>query len=100
MANYILSKKAQEDLLKIWLYTVETWSGRQADIYYNNLIQSFEYISDNPDNAGRSYEEVRFNYRGVHCGRHIIFYRKLKNGRVRIIRILHEKMDFGRHFSS
>lgn len=97
MVDYILSKKAQEDLLKIWFYTVENWSGKQAEIYYNNLIQSFEYIADNPDIAGRSYEEVRPNYRGVSSGKHIVFYRKLKNGKIRIIRILHEKMDFGRH---
>lgn len=32
------------------------------------------------------------------CGRHIIFYKILKNGKVRILRILHDSMDFGRHF--
>ena len=28
---------------------------------------------------------------------HLIFYRVLKNEKVKIIRILHERMDFGRH---
>lgn len=96
MANYILSKKAQEDLRKIWYYTVETWSEKQADTYFHSLIQSFESIADGPYSAGRSYEEVRAGYRGLRSGRHIIFYRILKNGKARIIRILHERMDYVR----
>ena len=97
MADYILSKKALSDLRNIWNYTVETWSEEQADIYYQNLIQAFEAIASRPESAGHSYEEVRSGYRGCHSGRHIIFYRVLKNGKVRIVRILHERMDFGRH---
>ena len=96
MANYILSKKAQEDLRKIWYYTVDTWSEKQADIYFHNLIQSFESIADDPNSVGRSYEEVRAGYRGLRSGRHIVFYRILKNGKARIIRILHERMDYVR----
>lgn len=96
MADYILSKKALSDLRSIWNYTVETWSEEQADIYYQNLVQSFELIAKRPDSAGHSYENVRSGYRGCHSGRHIIFYRILKDGKVRIVRILHERMDFGR----
>ena len=97
MGDYILSKKALADLRSIWNYTVETWSEEQADIYYRNLIQAFETIADRPDSAGHSYEDVRSGYRGCHSGKHIIFYRVLKNGKVRIVRILHERMDFVRH---
>ena len=97
MANYILSKKAQEDLRKIWYFTVDTWSEKQADIYFNSLIQSLDSIADDPNSVGRSYEEVRTGYRGLRSGRHIIFYRIQKNGKARIIRILHERMDFERH---
>ena len=97
MVDYILSKKALADLRSIWLYTVETWSEEQADIYYQNLVQAFETIAKSPESAGHSYEEVRSGYRGCHTGRHIIFYRVLKNGKVRIVRILHERMDYGRH---
>ena len=98
MVNYILSKKAQEDLRKIWHYTVETWSETQADIYFQSLFQALDSIADDPNSVGRSYEEVRVGYRGLRSGRHIIFYRIMKNGKARIIRILHERMDFGRHF--
>jgi len=97
MADYILSKKASEDLIKIWYYTMNIWSEEQADIYYQNFIQSFEYIAQSPDSVGRSYDGVRTGYRGFRSGKHIIFYRILKNGKVRIIRILHERMDFRRY---
>ena len=97
MAGYILSEKALDDLRKIWNYTLETWSEEQADAYYHGLIASFEYIANHPNLVGHSYEEVREGYRGLHSGRHIIFYRVMDNGKVRIIRILHERMDFGRH---
>lgn len=97
MADYILAKKAQEDLRKIWYYTVERWSEMQADIYFHDLIQSLNLIAADPNAVGRSYDEVHTGYRGLSSGRHIIFYRILKNGKVRIIRVLHERMDFGRH---
>lgn len=97
MDKYILSKKAQEDLVKIWSYTVETWSEKQADVYFQNLVLAFENIASKPTTIGRSYEDVKAGYRGLHCGRHIVFYRILKNGKVRVIRVLHERMDFGKH---
>ena len=31
-----ISKEAEKDLEKIWLYTFETWSLEQADYYYSN----------------------------------------------------------------
>ena len=98
MANYILSKKAQDDLRKIWYYTVDTWSEKQADMYFHNLFHALDSIANAPSSVGRSYEDVRAGYRGLRSGRHIIFFRILKNGKARIIRILHERMDFERHF--
>lgn len=34
MCNYFLTKKAIEDLSKIWDYIFEVWSESQADKYY------------------------------------------------------------------
>lgn len=36
--SYVISKKATEDLEKIWLYTYFHWSENQADNYYKLLI--------------------------------------------------------------
>jgi toxin ParE1/3/4 len=38
MAEYKLTKKAVEDLSKIWDYTFEIWSEKEADKYYGELI--------------------------------------------------------------
>ena len=48
MAKYHLTNKAVEDLSNIWEYTVDTWSERQADDYYNMLIASCQKITEDP----------------------------------------------------
>ena len=97
MAEYNISEKAQADLSDIWNYTVETWSENQADLYMRLLFGELDKITLDPYHCGQSYEYVRLGYRGVRAGKHIIFYKILDNGKVRIIRILHQKMDYFRH---
>lgn len=97
MAEYIISEKAQADLSDIWNYTVDTWSENQADRYMRLLFGELDKITLDPYHCGQSYEYVRLGYRGVRAGKHIIFYKILDNGKVRIIRILHQKMDYFRH---
>ena len=97
MTGYLISKKALADLRYIWNYTFDTWSEDQADVYYKHLIQAFEYIAHSPETSGHSYENVKKGILGCHTGSHVVFYRIMKNGRVRIVRVLHERMDFKRH---
>ena len=49
MAKYKLTNKAVADLSKIWEYTFEVWSEKQADKYYDGLISNCEEISENRD---------------------------------------------------
>ena len=35
---YKISKEASNDLEKIWLYTIETWSAEKADRYLNLIF--------------------------------------------------------------
>ena len=42
-------------------------------------------------------DDVRPGYRAFHEGRHLIFYREAGD-QIEIIRILHDRMDFRRHF--
>ena len=97
MVKYILSERAQKDLRSIWNYTVETWSELQADRYMRQLFNELDKISLDPYHVGQSYEYVRRGYRGLRAGKHIIFYKILDNEQVRIIRILHQRMDYFRH---
>jgi toxin ParE1/3/4 len=92
MAEFKLTYKAVEDLTKIWDYTFEVWSERQADKYYESLISNCQEIADNP-HLGKNYRGITQRLLGMKTNRHIIFYRTLNENYVEIIRILHERMD-------
>ncbi len=88
---FVVSNKAVSDLQEIWLYTVEKWSVEQADRYYNLIFDEINYICTN-SNSGKSMEHVRKGYRASKVKSHLIFYR-LVNDVIKVIRILHERMD-------
>ena len=92
MASYILTNKAVEDLSTIWDYTFEVWSETQADKYYYMLL---DYCQDLADNklSGKHYPEISEEIFGIGAGQHIIFYRRIKNNRIEVARILHSRMD-------
>lgn len=92
MPNYKLTNKAVADLSKIWEYTFEVWSEKQADKYYDGLISNCEEIAENPD-LGKNYNGISKQLLGIKSNRHIIFYRTLNENYVEITRILHERMD-------
>ena len=92
MAEFKLTTKAVEDLSKIWEYTFEVWSERQADKYYESLISNCQEIAENP-HLGKNYNGITQSLLGMKTNRHIIFYRTLNENYVEITRILHERMD-------
>ena len=92
MAKFYLTNKAVEDLTKIWNYTFDQWSERQADKYYEILLESCQEISTNPS-LGKSYSGITPDLLGLRINRHIIFYRKVPKNEIEITRILHERMD-------
>ncbi|MGC1206011.1 MAG: type II toxin-antitoxin system RelE/ParE family toxin [Flavobacteriaceae bacterium] len=92
MAEYKLTNKTVADLSKIWEYTFEVWSEKQADKYYDGLISNCEEIAENLD-LGKNYNGISKQLLGIKSNRHIIFYRTLNKNYVEITRILHERMD-------
>ena len=92
MAEYKLTNKAVEDLSKIWEYTFEVWSEKQADKYYDELIANCQEIADN-QNLGKKYKGISKHLHGMKANRHIIFFRTINENYVEITRILHERMD-------
>jgi toxin ParE1/3/4 len=92
MANYRLTTKATEDLARIWNYTVDNWSEKQADNYFHMLLASCQDISDGRV-YGKKYEGIYPGLLGKKAGKHIIFYRIISRDVVEIVRILHERMD-------
>jgi len=92
MNQYRISKQAIEDLNNIWIYTLQKWSKEQADRYYDLLIEEIEFVGTN-FMAGKSAGQTRKNYRVIKMKSHLIFYRKIDNGIVEIVRILHQRID-------
>ncbi|MBA7531379.1 Toxin ParE1 [subsurface metagenome] len=90
--KYRISKKAVEDLEKIWIYTYENWSVVQADRYYNLILDEIEFVAEN-FMSGKSMDHIKSGYRASKVKSHLIFYRKDEDGQIEIIRILHQMMD-------
>lgn len=93
--RYVLSRRAQGDLDEIWDHTAERWGIDRAEVYIR-LWHDIQALAAQPA-LGRSCPEVRVGYYRYRSGSHFLFYR-LVDGGVDIVRILHERMDFGRHF--
>jgi toxin ParE1/3/4 len=92
MAKYELTNKAVEDLADIWEYTLHKWSEKQADKYYNQVLQRCQDIADKPD-LGKNYNGITKDLFGLKINKHIIFYRKRTDQPLEVTRVLHGQMD-------
>ncbi|WP_420589781.1 type II toxin-antitoxin system RelE/ParE family toxin [Bacterioplanoides sp.] len=84
--------KAEEDLVNIWLYSMEHWGVVQADQYLDQLNTALTSISINPE-IGIDCSELRAGYRKLHVREHYIFYR-LNRDFISVIRILGDEMNY------
>jgi toxin ParE1/3/4 len=87
----VFKEQAIFDLEDIWLYTLHTWSLRQADRYHSLILKEIEFLATDPK-SGKDQRHIRAGYRSSKIKSHIIFYRISENELV-VIRILHERMD-------
>ena len=93
MMKYKLSKEALNDLENIWLFSFENWSDKQADRYFNLVIDEIQYLTENPE-SGKDYSHIRKGYFRAKVKSHFIFYKiNLQENQLEIIRILHQQMD-------
>lgn len=52
MSKYKLTNKAVEDLTNIWNYSFDKWSEKQADNYYEMLLENCQNIAEDPKIRG------------------------------------------------
>lgn len=97
MAKLRFTNKAVEDLTSIWNYTFKTWSGRQADEYYEMLISACRKTLTWRSSPARLYDEIAQDLYGIKAGHHIIFFKLIADGDILVVRILHERMDIKHH---
>jgi toxin ParE1/3/4 len=57
-AGYKLSPRASRDLAEIWLYTRESWSVKQADTYYRELVSAMDGLAEGA-RRGKPVDDIR-----------------------------------------
>jgi toxin ParE1/3/4 len=91
---YRLTRRARRDALNVWQHIAAN-NEAAADRFIDLLTHHFRLLGDVPY-AGRARDEIRPGYRSFPVGEYLIFYRVMEPG-VRILRVLHGRMDF-RHY--
>ena len=95
MGKYQLSSTAELDIDHLYAYGVLEYGLRQANQYYDGLIEQFERLVENP-NIGYNSEELAPNLQRFPYGRHIIFFTNTDT-EILIVRVLGKEMDFKQH---
>lgn len=81
--------------MDIWQYAFERWGVEQADVYLDAIDRGIRQLVDHPE-VGAKRDEVRHGYRVLFIGHHAIYY-VVTPAVVRIVRVLHGRMDPQRH---
>jgi toxin ParE1/3/4 len=92
---YRLTEAATGDLDALYLHGILTYGLKQADSYYDGLIEKFPMIADHPS-WGSDYVHVLPNIRRYEYKAHAIYYQASASG-ILIVRVLGGKQDPGRH---
>ena len=85
-----IQHKAREDLKQIYKKSIRDWGISRADSYYDELVTAINGLADFPE-LGFARDDIKHGYRQLGVERHHVFYR-VSSGKIRIIRILHDRM--------
>ena len=96
LSPYVLSNDAAQDVTAMYVYSLQQWGESQAEAYIDGLYEQFETLQSHP-HAGRDVSLIRANTRRLLYQRHAIYYH-VSAKEIRILRILHQRMDPARHF--
>jgi toxin ParE1/3/4 len=91
--NYVLSRKAEEDIIDIFETGIEQFGLSQAERYHEQLDQCFRFLAENPLAAHERFE-ITPPVRIHPVGSHLVIYRVEQNGAVFIIRVRHGHEDW------
>ena len=90
---YILSNKAEDDIIAIFVAGAEQFGLIQAQRYQQQLTTTFEFLSDNPQ-AAPVREELIPPVRLHPVGSHLVIYQLEADNGVFIIRVRHAHEDW------
>jgi toxin ParE1/3/4 len=102
-----LVQQAERDLLGITLWTIESFSAQQAEIYVETLSLAIEALHDGPEVLGVTVrDDLGQSVRTLHVarqgrkGRHFVVFRAAPEQTIEVLRLLHDSMDLARHLPS
>lgn len=99
MPGFVLTRAALDDLRQIGRFTAQQWGIDQRNRYLRQLDAAFHALGENPD-LGNACDDIRSGYRKLPQGSHMIFYTQQAGVEIRIVRILHKRMDVPSGLSS
>ncbi|MCH4564262.1 type II toxin-antitoxin system RelE/ParE family toxin [Halomonas sp. EGI 63088] len=91
--RYRLSRKAEEDIIGIFLIGVERFGMAQAERYHGQLEKCFRFLADNPL-AAHERHEIMPPVRIHPVGAHLVIYRIEDDGGIFVIRVRHGHEDW------
>jgi toxin ParE1/3/4 len=112
MARFRLARPAQIDLANILATSAERWGPDGRQRYAAVLANALRQVADEPEGplmkkrtelrSGIRSFHVRYAHRSADAAKvrrpvHVLYYRVAQEGVIEIVRVLHEKMDPGRH---
>ncbi|MEI9927049.1 MAG: type II toxin-antitoxin system RelE/ParE family toxin [Sphingomonas sp.] len=89
---YSLSRKAEEDIIDVYVWSVAEFGIGQADRYHAGLEHAFRFISENP-HATRERSEIEPPVRAYRYRSHLVVYR-VDGADVMILRVRHGREDW------
>jgi toxin ParE1/3/4 len=94
--RYRLSRKAEEDIIAIFMYGVAQFGTQQAERYHDLLERTFEFLVENPE-AARERLEITPPVRVHPIESHVVVYTIDEDGDVFIVRVRHGREDWQRN---
>ena len=92
MPAVYIQEGASHRLDEIYRYTRDQWGTAQADRYIHGLFETFDKIDGHGVISRPIPAEFGVDGYFVRYERHFIYWRRLSNGDIGIVTILHERM--------
>ena len=98
MAGVRIQDAASHRLDDIYRYTRDRWGSEQAERYIAGLFEAFGRIARHEVTSRPVPAEFGVNGYFFRYGSHFVYWRRLENGDIGIVTILHERMHQIDHF--
>lgn len=93
MRRYTLSRKAEEDIIAIFIYGVAEFGIQQAERYHDLLENTFQFLAENPE-AARERPEITPPVRIHPIESHVVIYTVDADENILIVRVRHGREDW------